>query len=255
MLFRSEVRGVIGSRPPHFVREEERNRLLPIEEMFIDIGAGSRAGAAEMGINPGDPAVPDVAPASIAGGEIFMGKALDDRVGVLTVLEVAKRSARTDHPNTILAVRTVQEEIGARGARTAAQMLHPDLCLVIEGTPADDFPGLARELVQGGLGLGPQIRLFDPSMVGNRPLIDLAAAEARSLGLPYQVTVRENGGTDGGPIPCNRHGRADHGDRHPGPLCAQPDRPLLAHGSGTHHRAGNGSGPAPRRPDGSGLLK
>jgi endoglucanase len=79
-------------------------------------------------------------------------------------------------------------------------MLHPDLCLVIEGTPADDFPGQVRELVQGGLGIGPQIRFFDPSMVGNRPLIDLAVAEAQSLDLPYQMAVRENGGTDGGPI-------------------------------------------------------
>ena len=187
---RGEVRGVIGSKPPHFLREKERKELMAVEDMFIDIAAGSRDGAAAFGVAPGDPVVPDVAPSAVAGGEVIMGKALDDRVGVMAVIEAAKELARADHPNTVYAVGTVQEEVGARGARTAARMLHPDVCLVLEGTPADDWPGHAGELTQGALGRGPQIRMFDPSMIGNRPLINLALAEAEA------ARAKEAGSTD-----------------------------------------------------------
>ncbi|NLG85037.1 MAG: M42 family metallopeptidase [Firmicutes bacterium] len=194
-----EVRGVIGSRPPHFLRTEERRRPLAFEEMFIDVGAGSLAAAKAMGLEAGVMAVPDVSPEVLAGG-VVRGKALDDRVGVAALLAVAKRLAAESHPNTILVVGTVQEEIGGRGGRTAAQMLHPDVCLVLEGTPADDLPGTASELVQGGLGRGPQIRIFDPSMIGNRRLIEMVREEAETRGIPYQLAVRETGGTDGGTI-------------------------------------------------------
>ncbi|MGQ9780555.1 MAG: M42 family metallopeptidase [Bacillota bacterium] len=194
-----EVRGIIGSRPPHFLRAEERRRPLAVEEMFIDVGAASVSAAAAMGLSPGVTAVPETMPTALPGG-LIAAKALDDRVGVLAVMEVAARLAVEGHPNTLLAVGTVQEEIGGRGARTAAQMLHPDVCLVIEGTPADDLPGTASDAVQGGLGRGPQIRVFDPSMLGNRRLIELACEEAQTRGIPYQLAVRETGATDGGQI-------------------------------------------------------
>ena len=194
-----EVRGVIGSKPPHFLRAEERQKPLPIEEMFIDVGASSSAAAAALGLGPGAVAVPDAAPAALAGG-VVMGKALDDRVGVLAAIEVVKRLAAEGHPNTLFAVGTVQEEIGGRGARTAAQMLHPDVCLVLEGAPADDVAGATREYIQGGLGRGPQIRIFDPSMIGNRRLVELACEEAEARGFSPQLAVREAGATDGGQI-------------------------------------------------------
>ena len=108
-----EVRGVIGSKPPHFLKERERKELLPIEEMFIDIAAGSREGVAAMGIAPGDPVVPDITPTPLRDGEIMMGKAWDDRVGLMAVIEMARRLARVEHPNTVLAVGTAQEELGA----------------------------------------------------------------------------------------------------------------------------------------------
>ncbi|MGE5598571.1 MAG: M42 family metallopeptidase, partial [Bacteroidota bacterium] len=168
--------------------------------MFIDVAAGSREEAEAMGLGPGDPAVPEVAPLLLHEGACLMGKALDDRVGALAVIEAARRLRAGGHPNTVLAAGTVQEEVGARGARTAASMLRPEICLVVEGTPADDSPGFARDASQGALGRGPQIRLFDPSMIGHRPLIDLVRRTAEEEGLPYQMAVREGGGTDGGPI-------------------------------------------------------
>jgi endoglucanase len=195
-----DVRGVIGAKPPHFQQEKERRELVAVEDMFIDIAAGSSERVKRMGIGPGDPAVPDIAPVVVADGEVMLGKALDCRVGLLAVIETARRLKAAGHPRTLLAAGTAQEEIGARGGKTVAQMLHPDVCLVIEGTPADDGPGFVKHTPQGALGNGPQIRMYDPSMIGNRALIELAVATAEQLGLPYQVTVREGGGTDGGQI-------------------------------------------------------
>ena len=197
---KGEVRGVIGSKPPHFFKENEGRTLMPMEDMFIDVAAGSREEVAALGLGPGDPAVPDISPVQMASGAVLMGKALDDRVGILAISETARHLAGSGHPNALFAVGTVQEEIGGRGARTAAQMLKPDVCLVVEGTPADDSPGFAREMSQGVLGHGPQIRIFDPSMIANRPLVEMAIDAAVSAGLPYQIAVREGGGTDGGPI-------------------------------------------------------
>ena len=85
------------------------------------------------------------------------------------------------------------------GAKALAALVEPDVCLVLEGPPADDFPD-AGAIVQGRLGGGPQIRMYDPSMIANRALARLAVAQAQKLGIPYQVTVRESGGTDGSAI-------------------------------------------------------
>jgi len=198
---KGEVRGVIGAKPPHFLNENERKGMARIEGMFIDVAAGSRQDVTALGLGPGDPAVPDIVPVSLAGGEVILGKALDDRVGVTAVIEAVRRLNRAGHPNAVLAVGTVQEEVGARGARTVAQMLHPDVCLVVEGAPADDGPGFAPgQTVQGALGGGPQIRIHDPSMIACRALVDLILAEAEAGSIACQVAVREGGGTDGGPI-------------------------------------------------------
>jgi endoglucanase len=90
----------------------------------------------------------------------------------------------------------VQEEVGCRGAVTAARLVDPDVVLVLEGPPADDVPGLNRAECQGRLGHGVQIRAYDPTAIMSPRLVDLAVATAQELNIPYQVTVRRSGGTD-----------------------------------------------------------
>jgi putative aminopeptidase FrvX len=191
-------RGIIGAKPPHYLHEDERKRQIGFSELFIDVGARSQQETHELGIAVGDPVVPDVKTQCLSTKRTLVGKAFDDRAGCAVLLQVLQELAR-NHPNEIIGAGTVQEEVGMRGARTLASRLRPDLCLVLEGAPADDFPE-AGPIIQGRLGAGPQIRYYDPSMLANRHLADLAILEARELAIPYQVAVREGGGTDGGVI-------------------------------------------------------
>jgi putative aminopeptidase FrvX len=187
--------GVVGAKPPHFLGEDEKSRQLRLNDLYVDVGARSLQEAAALGIEPGDPIVPAVEAVDLNPAGMVLGKALDDRVGCAAVIQ-ALRELPSGHPNTVIGSGTVQEENGIKGARTITALARPDLALVLEGPPADDFPD-AGGIIQGRPGAGPQIRRFDPSMIANPALADLAVAQAKKLGIPYQVTVREGGGTDG----------------------------------------------------------
>jgi endoglucanase len=143
-----KVIGVIGAPPPHVLSPEQRSKVVTKEKMFIDIGCSSAKEVKELGIRVGDPAVPnsifrtmkrtrkekkneDDKDAEEEAREVTLAvaKAFDDRIGVFMALEVLKRLSEEDisHPNIVYAVSTTQEEVGLRGARTAAQMLLPDI--------------------------------------------------------------------------------------------------------------------------------
>jgi endoglucanase len=190
--------GVVGSKPPHYMAEDEKNRPLKIADLYVDIGAGNREEALEMGVQVGDPVVPAVTAQALTRPGTFTGKAFDDRAGCAAVIQVL-RELNGNHPNLVIGAGTVQEENGIKGARTVAALAQPDICIVLEGAPADDFPD-AGSVIQGRLGGGPQLRFLDPSMIANRALIRLAIREAETAKIPYQLAVREGGGTDGGEI-------------------------------------------------------
>jgi endoglucanase len=97
----------------------------------------------------------------------------------------------------LLAVATVQEEVGCRGAVVAARLAKPDVVIVLEGPPADDLPGLAPYgETQGALGGGVQVRAYDPTAIMNPRLVDLTLQVAAEQGIPCQLAVRRTGGTD-----------------------------------------------------------
>lgn len=190
--------GVIGSKPPHYMGEEERNRPLKINDLYIDIGASSGTEVASLGVEVGNPVVPAVKATAMSPQSAIVGKAFDDRAGCTVLLQVLRELDHT-HPNLVIGAGTVQEESGIKGARTIAAIAKPDLCVVLEGAPADDFPD-AGGIVQGRMGGGPQIRYYDPSMIANRALVDFVVCEAQKFGISYQLAVREGGGTDGSEI-------------------------------------------------------
>ena len=192
---KGDLPGVIGAKPPHYMSEDEKTRQPKIGEFYIDVGTNSREETEAMGIMPGDPVVPAVQAASLNNPDRLVGKAFDDRAGCAILLQVL-RELDGNHPNQVCGAGTVQEEVGAKGARVISRLVEPDLCLVLEGAPADDFPE-AGSIIQGRVGGGPQIRRFDPSMIANQALVDLLVNEARGLQIPYQIAVREGGGTDG----------------------------------------------------------
>ncbi|MCU0571558.1 MAG: M42 family metallopeptidase [Syntrophobacteraceae bacterium] len=193
----SEILGIIGAKPPHFLQDAERDKLMKLDDMFIDVGAGSREEVlTEMGIRLGDPIVPFSPFTPLSRPDLFVCKALDDRIGVALTIQLTQELASRDHPNTVVAVATVQEEVGVRGAQTAAFTAKPDAAIVLEGTPADDFPGTSEEEQQGVLGRGAQVRLLDPSAIMNRRMVDLTLDLARKHQIPHQVAVRKSGSTD-----------------------------------------------------------
>ncbi len=198
------IPGVIGSTPPHFLTAEERKTVLEPERMYIDVGASERVQVERLGIRVGDPVVPAAEFREMAIAGVISGKALDNRVGVALMCETLAALGDGEHPNTLIGIAAVQEEVGLRGAGTAAELARPDVALVLECAPADDLPG--RERGQAALGRGPQIRHFDPTAISNRRLVRFVEDVAAERGIPIQSAVRRSGGTDAGAIHRSRTG-------------------------------------------------
>jgi putative aminopeptidase FrvX len=202
-----DVAGIVGAKPVHHLTDAERKNLLDIKDLFIDVGAKDKKEAQEaLGIQPGDHILPATRCAQMCNGQLLMGKAFDNRVGVALLIEALQHFAANEHPNALYGVGTVQEEVRMRGAITAVETVQPDLAIVVEGPPADDFPGSNKDEAQGRLGYGPQIRLFDPTMITNRKLVEYVLDIARVSGIPHQVAVRVSGGTDAGKIHVAQRG-------------------------------------------------
>ncbi|HKM60243.1 MAG TPA: M42 family peptidase, partial [Candidatus Bathyarchaeia archaeon] len=121
--------GIIGSKPPHIQKEEERKKITAFDELFIDIGAESREDAMALGVAVGDSVGFDIKYVPL-GRDVVIGKAFDNRAGCVTMVEALKLMEKTDY--TVCAVGTVQEEVGLRGAATAAFGVDPDLAIALD---------------------------------------------------------------------------------------------------------------------------
>jgi len=193
------VPAVIGCKPPHFLSEEEKTRVLRIDAMYFDVGASSREQVEKLGVRVGDMAVPHAIFERMAVDGVISATALDNRIGVALMIEALNSAAEdAGHPNTLIGVAAAQEEIGLRGAQTASTISRPDVALVLECTPADDLPGVGEP--QGRLGAGPQLRFYDPTAVANRRFARWIADLAKDKDLPLQHAVRRSGGTNAGAI-------------------------------------------------------
>lgn len=193
----TEIPGIIGAVAPHFL---SGNGEFNERELFIDVGAGSREELESWGVYPGCFAIPAPNCRAMKNGRYLMGKAFDDRVGIYTIIETFKRLRNVSVPCRPLAGASVQEEVGCRGARTIANLAHPDMALIIEGPPADDTPGLKDPLKQGVLGGGPQPRAYDKTTIPSMPLLRLTIETAHECGIPCQLAVRRTGSTDASQI-------------------------------------------------------
>lgn len=193
------IPGITGIKTVHVMTPKAREKLFERDEMFIDIGARDRQDAEErLGVRPGDAVVPDSRFAALAGGELYLGKAWDDRVGVAVMIEVM-RALRADPPRagTTFAAATVQEEVGLRGAETSAYHVMPDIGINLESGVAGDYPGITADEAQERLGKGPGLFLHDSSMLPNLRLRDFVVEVARDLGIPLQFNVLIGYGQDG----------------------------------------------------------
>ena len=195
----NKILGVVASKPPHFLPQAQRSQVVPLDQLFIDVGATSRDEVMEdLGISLGDPVAPVSNFTQMAREDIFMAKAFDNRVGMAGAIQSGQLLAGESLGNRLIIAGTVQEEMGLRGARAAADFSKPDAVIVLEGPPADDTPGMPRQDCQGSMGCGVQIRMFDSSAIGNPNFAHMAIDVAKAEGIPHQVTVRRTGGTDAG---------------------------------------------------------
>ena len=193
------VRAVTGIRDIHVVPAEERTRVFPRDSLYLDVGAHDEAEVAALGLSPGDPVVPDSPFEELAAGR-YLGKAWDDRVGCAVVIEAMRRLRASGHANQISFVITTQEEVGLRGAESAAAVVKPDVAVAIEGGITGDSPGRNPEETQAKLGGGPGIFLYDSSALPSRKLTALVKATAAAKGVPLQLDLVQGYGDDSAEI-------------------------------------------------------
>ena len=190
-----------ASKPIHLLERDEI-KAAKLEELFVDVGLP--ADQVRSAVEPGDIVTLDRELAVV--GDRVMSKALDDRVGVFVMIEALRAMGQTRAE--IVAVATTQEEVGLRGAETAAYAVQPEVAIALDVTLALDFPGLLPELAVTHLGEGVAIKVMDSSHIANpallRHLRDLAAAH----GIPYQIELLPRGGTDAGSMQRARGGAA-----------------------------------------------
>ncbi|MDO5835698.1 MAG: M42 family metallopeptidase [Methanobacterium sp.] len=199
-----KILGVIGSKPPHRMKAAEKKKPVQYENMFIDIGAKDKEDAQEM-VNVGDPITIKQKFAELKN-DLVTGNAMDNRVGCAILLEVMKR-ARSNA--TIYGVGTVQEEVGLKGARTAAYRINPDMALALDVTISGDHPGMKEEDAPAKAGEGPCIILTDASgrgIITHPQVKELLIQVADEEEIPYQLEVSEGGTTDATAIHLTREG-------------------------------------------------
>jgi len=200
---KGKVKGFIGAKAPHLLKPEERSKAIDIDDLFIDIGAASRDEVHEMGIKIGSVGTFDTTFTILSNNRV-LGKAFDDRVGLATIISVLKQIKDKDY--NVIAVASVQEEVGLRGARTAAWQVNADFALALEGTAAADTPGTPEHKRSTEIGKGPAITLADRSIISHPIVVRGLIKVAEERGIPYQFKRVFVGGTDAGVIHLTREG-------------------------------------------------
>ncbi|WP_038040602.1 M42 family metallopeptidase [Thermus tengchongensis] len=199
---RGHVLGVVGRKAVHVLKEEERKKAVELEDLFADIGAGSREEALAH-LEVGAVGVLDQPPQWLLG-ERLVSKALDNRLGAFVVLEALRLVAGKTEAE-VVAVATVQEEIGAFGARTAAFREAPDLALVVDVHHDSAAPGMDKARV-GEAELGRGVVLDVGPFVDREVLKGLRQA-AEAEGIPYDLNAHGRwSGTDADEVAKVREG-------------------------------------------------
>ncbi len=200
------VHGVIGSRPVHIMKPEEKKKTVDIADMFIDVG--TRDGydiKHRLGVRLGDPIIPDSKFTVMNNKQMYMAKALDDRSSCAVVIDVIRKFNRQTHPNTIYGVGTVQEEVGSRGAGAVARIVKPDVAIIVDVGIAEDPPPNDYKKEEK-LGAGPAILIYDAGMIPNQKLRRLIIDTAEKNNIPFYLSSMPGGASDGKVIQVSGNG-------------------------------------------------
>lgn len=182
--------GVVGIKPTHLTSAEEKKKFPSIASLYIDIGAKSDEEAKQY-VNVGDSAV-FMSDYKNMSDDVVKARAIDDRAGVAILISLLKEKAEYDFYATF----TVQEELGCRGARTAAFTVAPDAALVLEATTAADLHGVSADNRVCALNEGPAISFMDPGTLYDKRLFNAAL----NSGIKCQIKQKVAGGNNASAI-------------------------------------------------------
>ncbi|MBE6506637.1 MAG: M42 family metallopeptidase [Methanocorpusculum parvum] len=202
---KGDVPGVLGMKPPHVMEEADRKKPIELANLFIDVGAHSAEEVEAMGITVGTTVTIDRDYQPLAG-TVVTGKALDNRVGCAMLIGALKEM-ETKH--TIYAVFTVQEEVGLKGAKTAAFSLNPDVAIATDVTIPGDSPGIERRKAPVFMGDGPVVVMVSASGRGHLAdprMVDWLRKTAKKHDIKIQIEVGDGGNTDASAINFERGG-------------------------------------------------
>jgi tetrahedral aminopeptidase len=199
---KEDVVGVMGSKPIHLMNPDERNKAPQIKDYYIDTGM-PKAEVVKL-VNIGDPITRERE--LIKMGKCFNSKSLDNRISVYILLEFMKTISDTIPELDIYAVFTVQEEIGLRGARSAAHRIAPDFALNIDTTIAYDVPGAQAHEMITRLGHGVAIKLYDSSVIPDSRMVRLLKDSALQEKINWQPELLTGGGTDTAAVQMSGNG-------------------------------------------------
>ncbi len=191
-----------GVKPVHISSPEEREKVPKLPEFIVDTGLPAET--VKEKVRLGDPLT--LRQPFVDLGAVVTGKALDDRVNCFILVELLKTLENPKHD--VYAVFSVQEEVGLRGAQTAAFAVKPDIGVALDTTLAVDIPGTPSEQRVTQLGGGVALKVMDSASISTRWLLDEFVALAEAQGVPYQFELLPLGGTDAGAVQRSRAGVA-----------------------------------------------
>ncbi|MDG6221795.1 MAG: M42 family metallopeptidase [Candidatus Bathyarchaeota archaeon] len=195
--------GVVGAKPVHIQKDEERKKVIDADHLFIDIGAKDKEEAEKMGVQVGDVISFDIQFGKL-NKNVVLGKAFDDRVGCAILVEVMKQLQDCDC--NVYVVGTIQEEVGLRGATIAAFSIQPDLGLAVDVTVAGDTPGVVEGDAPAKMGGGPALTVADAGLITHPKVLRLLIDSAKENKISYQLETGIRGCTDAAKIALTRDG-------------------------------------------------
>ena len=202
---KGDIPGVLGMKPPHVMEEADRKKPIELANLFIDVGAHSAEEVEAMGITVGTTVTIERDYQPLAG-TVVTGKALDNRVGCAMLIGALKEM---ESKHTIYAVFTVQEEVGLKGAKTAAFSLNPDVAIATDVTIPGDSPGIERRKAPVFMGEGPVVVMVSASGRGHLAdprMVDWLKKTAKKHDIKIQIEVGDGGNTDASAINFERGG-------------------------------------------------
>ncbi|NLW69811.1 MAG: M42 family metallopeptidase [Eubacteriaceae bacterium] len=198
-----EIIGMISAPAPHGMPEEVAKRVKDLDELFVDIGVCDKQEAEALGIRKGDMVTPVAAFRVMSNPNYLMAKAWDDRIGGIIATDIVRHLKGEKLKADVYAVGSVQEEVGLRGAKTAAYAVSPDIGIALDVTLANDVPD---SKFGEPLGSGVTLTIMDGSAIANRELVYYMEDLCKELGITYIHDIFLRGGTDSGEIHTTKNG-------------------------------------------------